>query len=1045
MSHAAIQGRLRTSAPAGGPLVYDPVDGRIFAGPSGSNDVAVLNASSGQPFTTLHVGVCANDGVLDAVFAAPLVVVFAGGDNGVTVFNASSLKVVANYIQVGYGPRAITYDSHDQRVFVATQYDKRIWVINASNNSLAGPAIPLYSSPIALLYDRGTNRVYVTVNDRRVLALNGTTEGWDPAVNWSVGGGPYSMALVPGRNWLYVANHVTSNVTVINASSGATVASGIGVSSHAEGLVYYPPTDSVIVSTASNGVPVYRICEINVSTNTVTANATVAPYAVDMVYDSLNGKVYIDAGMGAGVYFGQYIAVLDPRVSLATQDIQVEYTLLPSVYDPRDQNIYVIDPTGPNGTGGFTGVNWTPMGASSVLVVNGSTREFQSYSYSVGTDAEAIAYDAADGRLYVANQAADTVSVIDPANRSVGTINMTSGFRPIAVAVDSLRNIVYVAGVGGGNLTLINGTTETIMPSSIYVGTAPGNYSLALAYDPESDKVFVGNCGTDNVTIVNASSRTVVTTVGTGSCPDDFAVNPMNGSVWVSNGGSDNVTVLNGSTGRPLGSVWVGYFPDSIVYDPANGLMYVSIALSDNVTPIDPATLHLVGHGIWLYAGGPSNLGPLGMSYDPVTQEVDVPTVDGNAMFTIGNVPGPVLAVSSNRTDIQVPVEFFTNVTGGTAPFRYNYTGLPAGCSTQNSSTLYCWPLSAGNYTVEVSVQDARNFTAQSQVVLQVFAPPTATGLAIQPTTTDADLPVTFTVNASSGVPPLAVTYQGLPPGCGNATLLQFTCRPSSPGLYTVTAVVADAIGSSRRVAQSLQVVARPTVSGFVALPDLFVLGQTTSLLVEVQGGIAPYSYAYSNLPDGCSSANVSELSCAPMSPGDFRVGVTVADAEGVTANATTVLTVYGKSPPPIPPPPAVELFLATPSEVTLGNSTTFMLLVNGGMSPVTENFTGLPSSCTEANGTVVQFTCTPGIAGNYSVTVTVRDAMGREANGTTSLAVEATVRSVPPPTAAPTPWSTAALSAGIGGVAGLGLALAVSWMWRRRSRPRQPELREFL
>jgi hypothetical protein len=75
-----------------------------------------------------------------------------------------------------------------------------------------------------------------------------------------------------------------------------------------------------------------------------------------------------------------------------------------------------------------------------------------------------------------------------------------------------------------------------------------------------------------------------------------------------------------------------------------------------------------------------------------------------------------------------------TDTTGGTSPFRYAYTALPAGCASVNASTLDCTPTSAAIWTVIVTVTDHVGRTAQANATLMVQSPPLTAGSTGFPT-----------------------------------------------------------------------------------------------------------------------------------------------------------------------------------------------------------------------------------------------------------------------------------------------------------------------
>lgn len=75
-------------------------------------------------------------------------------------------------------------------------------------------------------------------------------------------------------------------------------------------------------------------------------------------------------------------------------------------------------------------------------------------------------------------------------------------------------------------------------------------------------------------------------------------------------------------------------------------------------------------------------------------------------------IHAPIATPSSLETGSTV--QFSISVTGGTAPYTFVWTGLPAGCASSSSAQLSCSPTSAGTYNVAVTVTDSRGSTLSS-------------------------------------------------------------------------------------------------------------------------------------------------------------------------------------------------------------------------------------------------------------------------------------------------------------------------------------------
>ncbi|MCI4324419.1 MAG: hypothetical protein L3K00_00805 [Thermoplasmata archaeon] len=253
-------------------------------------------------------------------------------------------------------------------------------------------------------------------------------------------------------------------------------------------------------------------------------------------------------------------------------------------------------------------------------------------------------------------------------------------------------------------------------------------------------------------------------------------------------------------------------------------------------------------------------------------------------------------------------------------------------------------------------------------------------GFTVTPSTTDVGATFHVTV-ATNGTGPLTYKYFGLPPNCNSVNRNNFTCRPTASGTYPIRASVTDQGGAVELTPTVLlTVVGDPTVVSFTTDPVQTDLGVPVVLAVAVQQGLGPYSYAYTNLPPGCSTMNVSILNCLPSQTGSTLVSVTVTDSVGVAATGATSVVVV--------PRPAVASFVASRSSLDVGVPTYLNVTTTGGTGPYTWTYTQLPSGCT--THPTANLECTPTGAGTYNVTVTVQDGFGLDAISFVVLTVHA-------------------------------------------------------
>jgi hypothetical protein len=160
-------------------------------------------------------------------------------------------------------------------------------------------------------------------------------------------------------------------------------------------------------------------------------------------------------------------------------------------------------------------------------------------------------------------------------------------------------------------------------------------------------------------------------------------------------------------------------------------------------------------------------------------------------------------------------------------------------------------------------------------------------------------------VTAYVGSGSISYSYTGLPTPCTSDNTPLLTCRPKVTGTFTVEVYVNDSVGRSTTANATFVVTSPPTlpvITAFTVSPNPVTQGDQVQFSLTVSGGALPYTISYGGLPPGCSSANVSELTCIPSSTGNFTVVATVLDNSRNTANASMILVVKAVvTPAPFP------------------------------------------------------------------------------------------------------------------------------------------------
>jgi YVTN family beta-propeller protein len=196
----------------------------------------------------------------------------------------------------------------------------------------------------------------------------------------------------------------------------------------------------------------------------------------------------------------------------------------------------------------------------------------------------ALAVNPNTNTIYVADYRLNVVSVINGSTNTV-MATVSVGGDPSSVAVNPNTNTIYVANSSSNSVSVINGSTNTVT-TTVSVGTDP----LGIAVNPNTNTIYVANYGSNSVSVINGSTNTVTTTVSVGTDPLGIAVNPNTNTIYVANDVSNNVSVINGSTNTVTTTVSVGTGPLGIAVNPNTNTIYVANYFSNNVSVINGST-----------------------------------------------------------------------------------------------------------------------------------------------------------------------------------------------------------------------------------------------------------------------------------------------------------------------------------------------------------------------------------------------------------------------------------------------------------------------
>lgn len=332
-------------------------------------------------------------------------------------------------------------------------------------------------------------------------------------------------------------------------------------------------------------------------------------------------------------------------------------------------------------------------------------------------------------------------------------------------------------------------------------------------------------------------------------------------------------------------------------------------------------------------------------------------------------------------------VNFNATAYGGTPPYNYAWEfgdGVGAsGAGVGNITHIYSL---TGNYSVRLWVNDSVNATystgatviveATSVVVSKIYA---------RPDPVDVNETLTLNATATGGTGSYRYFWGGLPGGCLSQNLSRLQCTPTATGNFSINMGAIDTDGF-----QNLSPILNLTIFGplrvsatGVSLSELDV-GQSTLLSVTPKGGSPPFTTSWIGLPPGCSSSNVTVLSCRPTMAGSYPLHAQVTDASGARVDSGSVdVVVYAAlGAGPISPSPARS---------DVGQSLLLTGSPVGGSGRFVYAWTGGSAGC--STSTTATTTCIPTLAGNFTVTLEVTDPQtGANANSSATVLVAPTM-----------------------------------------------------
>ncbi len=530
----------------------------------------------------------------------------------------------------------------------------------------------------------------------------------------------------------------------------------------------------------------------------------------------------------------------------------------------------------------------------------------------VGGEPLAITLDSSNGDLYVADSSTNNVSVIDGSSNTVAT-SITVGNYPDGIDYDAADGDVYVANYGSANVSVISGSSNKVLTSLSGMEDPAG-----VTYDDEDGDIYVA--GHSNVTILNGTTVVAVVGVGTSSELSGIAYDPSNNWVYVTDGGAGDVYVLSGtSLVATVNADLSG--PDCAMFDP--GVGDVLIGGEQGVSEIGGTSLIATISLAWNTIDRPAEYVE-SLGYDPVTGYAFVATTTPDE-----------ISVINGSTPIGAP---FTDLHSYPTAIVFDPSDNDLYVTAAQGWAV--WVLNGSAYYPSIS-----SFVGTPSSIELGSTIPT----------------ITLTVQALPGEGPISYSYSGLPSSCVSADTSSLACTPEAAGSYLVVVRVNDSLGNSVQTAMGFDVVDPVTVTA-TAVQDPTDAGAGVAFEAIPSQGLAPYSYAWSFGDGGSSTAK--DPTHAYAATGGYVATVWVNDSGGGSAKTTLSITVD---------PELISVVTLSNATLALGQTFSLTNSVSGGVAPYTYFYQSLPPGCVSVDSPTIG--CLPTQSGNYTIEAFVRDA----------------------------------------------------------------------
>lgn len=323
------------------------------------------------------------------------------------------------------------------------------------------------------------------------------------------GSNPQNVAINTVTNKIYVTNHDSATVTVIDGTTNKNHT--ITADNGALAIAVDEATDKIYVTDYSAKL----VTVIDGSTEN-TQPVAVGNDPIAIAVNPVTNEIYVCN------YYDETVTIID-GATLQTTTLSVPARPVAVAVNSVTNKIYVVSNGG------------------QVTVIDGASGT-KDATITVGNDPVALAINMVTNKIYVCDYNSQGVTIIYGADNS--TTFVTTGNNPDSVAINPLTNKVYVTNYGSNYTSVIDGTTDKV-DTNIGVQSHPSS----VAVNTVTSLVYVTNASSNTVSIIQGDPNDryynkVVQTVNVGGSPQSIVANPVTNRIYNANPGSSTFSVI---------------------------------------------------------------------------------------------------------------------------------------------------------------------------------------------------------------------------------------------------------------------------------------------------------------------------------------------------------------------------------------------------------------------------------------------------------------------------------------------------------------------